>query len=139
MTGGLGGQVARFGVVGVAATVIHVLLALFLHGVLEAPPLLANLGGFCGAWLVSYLGNHRWTFRAATRHGWSVPRHVVVAVLGLGVNQAIVSVMTEFFLLPFATALAVVVFVVPAVSFVLSRWWAFDAERGGRNTAEIAR
>jgi putative flippase GtrA len=119
-------QVARFAVVGGIATVCHIVVAVVL---VEGPgltPVLANFIAFCAAVLVSYLGNHSWTFGATGEHLFHLPRFAAIAVTGLALNQAIVYTMVEVVGADYRLALMVVVLVVPALSFALNRGWAFS-------------
>ena len=47
------GQLARFGGVGVLATIVHILVALVARNAVELAPLLANFVGFGVAFVVS--------------------------------------------------------------------------------------
>ncbi len=119
-------QVFRFALVGATATLTHITIALVLHGGMELSPLWANFFAFCTAVLISYFGHHGWTFAVEGRHGFRFPRFVLVALAGLALNQAIVYAMVEVIGWPYGLALAVVVLVVPGLSFLLVRYWAFS-------------
>ena len=123
------GQGLRFVVVGLAATATHVACGLVLAEAAGLAPFWANLLAFCVALFVSYLGNHRWTFAAQGAHAFHFPRFAVIALAGLALNQAIVYVMVGVMALDYRLALAVVVLVVPALSFVLNRGWVFARAR----------
>ncbi|MDH3473017.1 MAG: GtrA family protein [Rhodospirillales bacterium] len=119
-------QAARFAVVGGTATLSHLAVAVVL---VEGPglaPVLANFLAFCAAVLVSYLGNHSWTFGARGEHLLHFPRFAAIAVTGLALNQAIVYTMVEVVGADYRLALVVVVLVVPALSFALNRGWVFS-------------
>lgn len=120
----LAGQGARFAVVGVAATLVHLTCALLARHA-GASPLAANLAGYVAAVGVSYLGNALWTFRRSAWRGGQLARFVVVSLAGLAANQAITWVLVEQLRWPFWLGLAVVVVAVPALSFVGARLWAF--------------
>lgn len=117
-------QGAVFLVIGLAATAVHVTVALCARRFLHASPLAANFLGYGCAVGVSYIGNARWTFRAAHRNA-QLGRFVVVSLAGLGLNQALTFLLTGVLRLPFAAALAVVVVAVPLFTFLLSRAWVF--------------
>jgi putative flippase GtrA len=126
----LGTQVVRFGVVGVTATATHVgiVLALVETGLLT--PFWANVVAFSAALFVSYLGNHKWTFELQGGHRRHFPRFITVAILGLAVNQGIFHVVVGVLQGDYRIALAIVVTVVPAITFVLNRFWAFRSHAG---------
>lgn len=128
-------QALRFALVGGGATVTHVAVALLLAEAGGWTPLWANFVAFCCAFSVSYRGNHGWTFEKRGAHRHHFPRFAVVALLGLALNQSIVAFVVEGLGWSYRLALALVVLMVPAVTFVLSRWWVFampDSSRGPR-------
>lgn len=126
----LGGQVVRFAVVGVSATLTHVVLVLVQveSGLLE--PLAANVVAFSAALFVTYIGNHKWTFGLAGAHRRHFPRFIVIATLGLALNQAIVYLIVKVLQWDYRISLALVVTVVPAITFTLNRGWAFRHDPG---------
>ena len=127
MSQGLARQAVRFAVVGGGATVTHVAVALALTDAAGLRPFTANLGAFLVALLVSYFGNHAWTFSASGGHARHFPRFAAVAVPALFLNQAIVHVLVDRLGLDFRLALVFVVLVVPALSLILNRLWVFSA------------
>ena len=129
-------QAARFGVIGLAATALHVILVLALVEGPGLPVLLANGIAFSAALALSYAGNHGWTFRARGRHGRHFPRFVAIALIGLALNQAIMAAAVSGLDLDYRLGLAAVVVVVPVLSFLANRAWAFVDTEG---QAEIER
>ena len=128
----IAGQSLRFLVVGGTATLVHVAIAMALVETAGWSILNANIVAFAVAVLVSYLGNHRWTFGRSGRHDHHLPRFVVLALGGLALNQAIVFAMVRGAEIDYRVALMVVVGVVPALSFVANRCWAFAEVPSGR-------
>ena len=123
------GQAARFGTVGLAATALHVAVVLALVELLAVPVLSANLLAFCAALALSYWGNHGWTFAARGRHEHHFPRFAAIALAGLVLNQGIMAGAVSGLGLDYRIGLAVVVVVVPLLSFLANRAWAFGAPR----------
>lgn len=124
-------QISRFAIVGMAATAVHIAMALCLNGLAAIPPLRANVLAFLMAWVISYLGNRGWTFAATTRHGVAMPRFLAVSLAGFAVNQALVFIITDLAGQPLWMAMIPVAVIVPAVSFLLSRLWVFAAHSRG--------
>ena len=120
------GQGLRFGAVGLAATLLHVVLVLALVEGPDLPVLLANGLAFCAALALSYLGNHGWTFRANGGHQRHAPRFLAVALAGLVLNQAIMAASVDGFGLDYRLGLALVVTLVPLLSFLANRTWVFQ-------------
>ena len=124
-------QGVSFVVIGLAATAVHVALALASRRFAAASALQANLIGYSGAVLVSYFGNARFTFRSTAMHGPQFARFLAVSLFGLALNQAITFLAVKVAGLPFLVGLGLVVTIVPVVSFALSRAWAFRSARQG--------
>ncbi|MDZ4371057.1 MAG: GtrA family protein [Phenylobacterium sp.] len=118
-------QVPLFILVGGAATLTHVGAALAAREGLNLTPLQANLAGYAAAVGVSYLGNARLTFRRRALHGGQFARFILVSLAGLALTQALTWLLVLQLGWPFWAGLAVVACAVPAMSFGLSRVWAF--------------
>lgn len=119
-------QLLRFGIVGVAATIVHMSVAFALHYLLNLSPLLSNFFAFLVAWCVSYAGQFSWTFKnSSAGHKQSAPKFFAVSVLSLILNQIIIWVTAEYFQIPFYLAVIFVVTSVPLVTFFLSKYWVF--------------
>ena len=128
-------MLARFGIVGVAATLVHygVALAAARAG---APLLLANLAGFCLGFVVSFLGHHHWTFRRpgaapARAIGQSAARFFAVSGTSFLFSTVVLAGLVAQGRLAAPVALAIAVLMVPLANFVAARGWAF-AHPGGR-------
>lgn len=124
-------QYCRFGAVGLLATGIHAAVFLALVSAMPTAPLMANFLAFCVAISVSFSGHFTWTF-CADRSGLSrwekvciFRRFAVVALLGLALNTGTVFLITDVFLWPPAYAAVPMVTVVPSISFLASKYWAF--------------
>lgn len=117
-------QISRFGVVGLTATAVHVVVGLGLHAGLGMAPLWANLLAFGCAVCVSFLGQTRLTFPDATAGGGAFLRFTTVAVTGLVLNQAIVWLVTSALGGPYWLALTIIVATVPWVTFAMLKFWA---------------
>ena len=120
-------QGGTFLVVGAAATLVHVAIALLASETLGLPSLSANLAGYCAAFGVSYLANARLTFRRPTRNLAQFARFLSVSLIALALNQALVYGLVEKAGWPFRFALIPVVLVIPVISFALSKLWAFKS------------
>jgi putative flippase GtrA len=119
---------AVFALVGASATAVHVLVALATRQGLGLGPMAANFAGYGCAVAVSYLGNARLTFRRSAWRGPQFARFVVVSLIGLAANQAITWSLVNRLGWPFWAGLAVVVALVPALSFAAAKLWAFGRQ-----------
>lgn len=118
-------QIGRFGVIGGAASVTHVVVGLWTVTKLGISPLIANMLAFSLAVVVSYVGNHGWTFERIGRHDRHFPRFLIVSLIGFALNQLIVYGTVNICGLDYILGLAIVVLVIPTLSFLMSRYWAF--------------
>lgn len=119
-------QVGRFGIIGVGATLTHVVIVLALVEGRIMGPFAANVVAFSAALFVTYVGNHKWTFALTGAHRRHFPRFIVIALLGLSLNQGVVYLIVEALGWDYRIALALVATVVPAITFLLNRGWAFS-------------
>lgn len=117
-------QLSRFGIVGLAATAVHVGVGLGLHEGFGLAPLLANLVAFLTALCVSFFGQTRLTFPGSRADAVAFTRFTVVAVSGLALNQAIVWVVTSALGRPYWLALIIIIGTVPWITFALLKLWA---------------
>lgn len=124
-------EAGLFVVVGLAATAVHVGVALGVEAVTSAGPLIANLCGYLCAVTVSYLGNAKATFRRPAAHAGQFGRFLAASLAGLALNQAIIFVGVSGLGWPFWAALIPAVIVVPAASFLMAKLWAFARPPGG--------
>lgn len=129
-------QAGRFAFVGSAVTLVHVTAAVALIELCEIAPLAANWVAFCVALTLSYFANHSWTFRVVGHHAVHFPRFVIVAILGLLLNQTIMFGVVEVWEQSYRIALVIVVLVIPLASFLANRSWAFDGESSSRRVTE---
>src|SRR5262245_43443142 len=118
-------ELLRFGLVGVAASVTHVIVALLLIERAGLPLLAANALAFSVAVFVSYFGNHAWTFGRTGYHRKHFPRFLAIALGGLALNRIIVFLAVEAAGIPYLYGILLVVIIVPGLSFALSKCWAF--------------
>lgn len=123
------GKAGRFGLVGLAATAVHLgiaQLALLLWG---AAPWLANLIGFAAAFTVGLAGHQWFTFRGVAPLQRSVWRYGAIALAGLLATNIVLEGLRASGALSDAAALTIAILVVPAISFVASRFWGFAPAR----------
>ena len=123
----------RFGIVGGAASVSYFLLGLLFVGVLGLPTLAGNALAYALSFIVSYLGQCLWTFRAAeagagiATHRTMLPRFAATQAVGLCCNSAIVWLLTLLGV-PYAWAMPVAVLLVPVMVYALCKVWVFKKQ-----------
>jgi len=121
------GQLIRFVGVGGVATLVHIVIAMLMHGVLGTPPLQANFAGFASALLFSYIGHAHCTFRVALTPGFQFLRFVIVALIGLTISSGAVFLIDTRLELGFGPAMAAVAVLVPVTTYVALKFWVFQA------------
>jgi putative flippase GtrA len=118
-------QLARFGVVGIFALLMHWLTVVTLVP-LGIAPLIANVIAFVVSFQVSYWGHRRWTFDAAhVPHRTALPRFLLIASLGFALNELLYFVFLRYTSLGYRVSLLIVLTIVPATTYTLSRRWGF--------------
>jgi putative flippase GtrA len=128
-------QGGAFALIGIVATGVHVAVALTARTAFSLDPLVANFTGYACAVGVSYLGNARLTFGRSARDAGQFARFLFVSLLGLALNQTIIHLLVDRAHWPFWLALGPVVVLVPLLSFLLMKLWAFA---GGARQARAA-
>lgn len=125
---GLLREALRFATVGAGATLVHLVVAWLANRGVGFEPFTANACGFLAAFALSYLGHFYWTFGRQAGHSRHLPRFVVVALVGYALTNVVVWAIAIRAGLPFEAALAVILVVVPASTWLLARIWAFRRE-----------
>lgn len=131
-------QLARFSVVGLMATGIHVAVAWMAHRAAGLPPTGANGAGFLCAFLASYFGHHHWSFRRRGNHDVHMRRFLAVSLLAFLISHAITLAVTDWLGLDYGVALLAIVAVVPASTYLASRFWAFAPVGAGAPDRQTA-
>ena len=115
----------RFGLVGAAATILHILAVVAVIGLWGISALQANVAAFSLAVLVSFLGNYYWTFGEPGRPMVALSRFIFIALVGFLVNNAALAVVLDRAWFSPVLASVCCAAIVPVVSFAGSRLWGF--------------
>lgn len=119
-------QLAWFGVVGVSAMLVHWISVVILVP-LGLVPLIANIVAFLIAFQVSYWGHRIYTFKAhLLPHNHTLPRFFAVATGSFLINEGMYFLLLRYSNLDYRVSLIIVLVTVAALTFVLSRQWAFS-------------
>ena len=121
------GRLLRFGVTGLIATGIHVLVAVTLIARLHTLPYIANPIAFVTATGFSYAANTLWSFSSRMNHR-TLPRYACVSVFGC-VATAAVAGAAEAAGLDYRTGILLVIAVVTPLTFGLHSRWTYRAVR----------
>lgn len=117
-----------FAAVGGSAAAVHFLVVWLLVGSYGWGPLLANIAGFLLAFVVSFLGHHRLSFASQQATAkQALPRFAAVAVTGFVCNELLYAALLRMGF-EYRLALLLVLVAVAAMTWLLSRHWAFKGQ-----------
>jgi putative flippase GtrA len=118
---------ARFGLVGMVSTTVHILVVWLLLVSTVFSPIVANTIAFLTAFGVSFVGNYRWTFGSPGNVGRAIKRFLLISVSAFVMNTLLLAVLLggEWFS-PIVAAIFSAA-VVPFITFVTSRFWGFQS------------
>lgn len=116
---------ARFGVVGLAATALHIGVVWILLSHTALPALLANLIAFLCAFGISFTGNYIWTFSAPGSPGRAMRRFFLISLAAFIANSMLLAaILAGGWLSPRLAAVASAS-MAPSITFLASRLWGF--------------
>jgi len=128
-------ELILFGIVGLSATIVHYVIALWAIGNFGVPVWRANIIAFLSAVPVSYFGHAFLTFSAG-RYGRenhvtrsSALRFFLLALAGFAVNEVSVVVLTYYFDIPPRIGILATLVFVAVLLFLLSKFWAYRGHR----------
>lgn len=131
-------SVAWFGVVGIAATLVHLGVVSALVRAAGWAPLPANALAWFVAFAVSFIGHRTRSFPDSDLpRAVALRRFFAVAALGFVANQAAYAALLRFTPIRYDVAVVIVSLGVAAGTYVLSRFWAFGRAGHGQR-AQLA-
>lgn len=113
----------RFGLVGVANTVVHAGIVIALMEAFVPPAFVANGVAFVFANLMSYALNSRFTFKTPLSF-LGYRRFLLVSLVSLGLTLLITSVV-EYLGWHYSGGLIMVILLVPILNYMVMKIWAF--------------
>ncbi len=123
-------SVSWFTIVGALAALTHFIVAVGFEYSALLTASHANIAGFIAAFPVSYFGHRKFSFAGQdSSHRSAFPRFLSVAVLGFLANQTLVLNALQYTKLPFWFVLGVVMVLVAASTYLLSKFWAFKGTK----------
>ncbi|MBB1625100.1 sugar translocase [Achromobacter sp. UMC71] len=119
-------QVSLFIAVGCAAAATHWGVAVTCVEALGAAPLLANLIGWLVAFVVSFSGHYRLTFRHShTPWTIAVRRFFFISAVGFVINESAYAWLLRVTAVRYDILLALILIALAVATFITSRLWAF--------------
>ncbi|GAB4287418.1 MAG: hypothetical protein Tsb0018_12780 [Opitutales bacterium] len=123
-------QLMFFGGVGILSTLVHLAIVIGLVEFELMAPFWANPLAFLIAFFVSYYGNYYLTFQIKTANRGYMVKFFATACLGFVLNQSLFVLLYQYFGVNYQIALLVTLGTVAAITFVLSKCWAFKVLEG---------
>ncbi|MER8388648.1 GtrA family protein [Mesorhizobium sp. M0166] len=122
---------ARFGSVGIAATILYAVMATALvkSQRFDLSPVGASLVAYTVAALFSYLAHKFVTFASSGSHRTEAPRFFLLTATGFAVAYAAPALLTAKLGLPPIIAILVTCLLVPAVNLLMLDRWVFQQRR----------
>lgn len=122
-------EVARFGVIGVLATLVHfVAMNLLVRGGMD--PVLANVIGFLTAVGISYTGQSLWVFRQPISDRVRMGKFGVSALFGVLANAAVMTLFVKIIGTHHNVGFIAALIFVPATLYCVNRFWVFRPIEG---------
>lgn len=125
---GLTSQFVLFSGVGVIAAVAHYGTLICLVELVALRAVAASALGFTAGALVNYSLNYRITFRSDKAHREAMAKFFTVALVGLGLNTAIMALATEVLALHYLLSQVLATGMVLVWNFTGNRLWTFREE-----------
>jgi len=119
-------QAFRFICVGIAAAFTQFIIVILITELTPIHPLTSNIIGFLVAFHVSYTGHHYWTFQRKQASNQSFFKFFLTAIFSFLLNQGLFALLL-LTSLPYQLSLLIVLCIVPPLTFLLSKYWAFKS------------
>ena len=120
-------QVSKFGMVGMAATGVHMLVFSALQELTDQSAVVANTYAFMSAVVFSFIGNRYWSFaRHPDKQGplnFSALKYGAVALSGYLFNGLLAWLIVDRLTMPYELALMPMILVTPALTYLAIRLW----------------
>lgn len=127
----LGIQIVRYGVVGLGVTMAQAAVYWLLAARVGLHSQLANLAGYIVAVMLGYVLHGRFTFADPEREGGAAAhaargaRFIAVSLVSLALNALWVWLTVSWLRWPTWAPIPTMLFVTPAIVFLLNRRWVF--------------
>lgn len=120
-------QIAKFLTIGTLAAAVHFSVVVLLVQIVDYVPLIANVGGFMVSVQFSYWGHRLWTFSdTVVSHREAYPRLIMIQIINFGLNESLFFLFLSLHL-PYQLALLIVLAILPAFTFITSKFWVFQS------------
>lgn len=118
-------RLARFGIVGIAATIVHLSTVYLILENSSVNVIFSNGIGFATAFIVSFTGHYYWTFRSDRAVASAIKRFFLVSFGGFIANSICLEFLISSAFFSQFTSVFVSIFVIPIATFLLGKIWVF--------------
>ncbi len=115
----------RFGLIGIAATLIHTVAAYLLTWTTGLDQVWINTIAFLIAFVISGIGHCFYTFRVETGRVQAIAKWLIVSVIGVALGNLIIWASMQQLGLGRNLAQAGGILIVPVWSYIAGKLWAF--------------
>ncbi len=115
----------KYGIIGIGAASTHALVALLFFHMIGTNATLANFAGFVAGAIISYLGSYYFTFNSNHPHKKTLPRFVIVWLVGIFINVGLFKTLIIAFNIPFFINVFIAIVLTPIAQFLMLNFWAF--------------
>ena len=119
------GRLARFGIVGVLATLVYMTATTVAVEVFGFAAVSASILGQLTAATVSYLGHLYYSFGVASDHRTYLWRFLAVALVTFSMNGSVTHLLTEVIGVSYRVSVIVVAILIPLTNYLCNRFWVF--------------
>jgi len=119
------GRIIRFGIVGIAATVIYAVVSAAGNQALAITPVFASIIGQVTSAGVSYFGHLLFSFQVKANHQSYLWRFVIIAAVTFALNCGVTWLIADVLKLAPRIAIATVTVLIPVVNYIANRFWVF--------------
>ena len=120
-------RVVRYGVAGVFATVLYLVVTWALVEVGALAPVVAAAVATGVVIISSYIVNRAWVFTTDRSHASAFSRFVVASALSMSLNTGLMYLAVQVLGWRYWIGLGLATLVVPPTNFVINQFWSFRA------------
>ena len=119
------GRLVRFGLVGIFNFFLYIGVTLTAIEGLHLSPIVGSVIGQCVSVFVLYIGHLRYSFRVEPDHWTFLWRFIVIQIVLSLSNVGMTWLLTSPLALSHRLSIAILAVLIPAMSFLLNRFWVF--------------
>jgi putative flippase GtrA len=119
------GRLLRFGLTGIFATGVYVLVSLVAIEVFGCSAVAGSVLGFTASVGISFYGHTLYSFKVNIDHGRALHRFVILAIASFALSTGLMWLLADVMAMPHRMSIAAIVVVIPLTNYLFSRFWVF--------------